>query len=284
MDDRIETNRANWEERAALHPQTAFYDVPGFLDGDSTLRDVERRELGDAVGDGTRLCHLMCHIGLDTLSWAREGASVVGVDFSETAVHAARDIAADAGLADRARFVQADVTDPDAVGEAVADADHDGSGDAGFDVVFASYGVLVWLPDLSGLTEAATELLAPGGTFYLVDGHPLSHTVDDAGAFSYSYFREEPFVVDAQGSYADPDAEFEHTKTYQWTHTLGDVVSAVADAGLRVEFCHEFPFTHFEKFDGMVEAEGWWRRADGPDLPLLFSLKASNGDAEAETR
>lgn len=263
MDERTEVNRANWEDRAAVHPDTDYYDVAGFLDGASTLRDVEQRELGDVVDADSRLCHLMCHIGLDTLSWARQGARVTGVDFSETAVEAARDIAAAAELTDRAAFVCADVLDAASV---VNDE---------FDVVFASYGVLVWVEDIAGFADTVADLLAPRGTFYLVDGHPLSHAIDDEGRLSCSYFRNEPFVVDQQGTYADPDAELDNTRTYQWTHGVGDVVTAVADADLRVEFCHEFPFTHFEKFDGMVEDDGWWRPAAGPELPLLFSLRAT---------
>lgn len=263
MDERTETNRANWEDRAAVHPDTDYYDVAGFLDGESTLRAVERRELADVVDADTRLCHLMCHFGLDTLSWARRCARVTGVDFSETAVETARDIADEAGLADHATFVCADVLD---ACDAVADE---------FDIVFASYGVLVWVEDLAAFAETAADLLEPGGTFYLVDGHPLSHTLDDEGTVAHSYFRDEPVVVDQQGTYADPDAELDNTKSYQWTHALGDVVTAVADAGLRVEFCHEFPFAHFEKYDGMVEDDGRWRPAEGPALPLSFSLRAT---------
>lgn len=263
MDERTEANRANWEERAAVHPDTEFYDVASFLDGDSTLRSVELAALDDRVDAGTRLCHLMCHIGLDTLSWARKGATVTGVDFSPTALETARALAADAGLDDRATFVESDVYDaPSAVSGA-------------FDVVVATYGVLVWLEDIGAFADVAADLLAPGGTFLLVDGHPLSHAIGDDGTLASDYFREAPCHVDQSGTYADPDAEFEHTETYQWSHTLGEVVTAVADAGLRVEALTEYPYTHFEKFDGLVERDGWWEPGEGAELPLLFSLEAS---------
>lgn len=278
MDDLLEFNRRNWEDRASVHPTTAYYDVPGFLDGESTLRSIERDELDD-VGEGTTLCHLMCHIGLDTLSWARKGADVVGIDFSPTALAAARDIASEAGLTDHASFVEADTTDPDSVRAAIDDvrpgADEGRCDGEGFDVVVASYGVLVWLPTMTGLADVAAELLAPGGTFCLVDGHPLSHTIDDTGEFAYDYFRKEPYQIDQEGTYADREADIQHTTTFQWAHTLGDVVSAVAAAGLRVESLREFPYTHFEKFDGMVETGGWWRPQDEPELPLMFSLRAT---------
>ena len=129
-------NREHWEELAEVHPDTEFYDVESFLSGESTLLPLEREELGPLIEEGTTLLHLQCHFGMDTLSWAREGAEVVGVDFSGTAVETALELAVEADLDDRTEFVEADVYDLPGVL------------DREFDVVFTSYGVLAWLPDI----------------------------------------------------------------------------------------------------------------------------------------
>src|SRR4051812_35702557 len=149
MDERVERNRAGWDLRAAAHAGGAadLYDVDGFRAGGSSLRPFELEALGDVRGQ--RLLHLMCHFGLDTLSWARLGAEVTGLDYSGSAIEAARRLAVEVGLA--ARFVQADVYE-------AADVL-----DEQYDVVIATYGVLVWLPDLNAWARVVSRLLRPGG-------------------------------------------------------------------------------------------------------------------------
>lgn len=265
--DPLAANRANWEERAAHHPDTAHYDIDAFLDGESSLYPLEREELGDAVGLGTSLLHLQCHLGTDTLSWAREGAEVVGVDFSPEALEFARDLAAETGLADRAEFVEADVLDLDRE----------------FDVVFTTYGVLFWLPDIEAWADTVARHLADGGTFYIAELHPftgmLENVSDGAAEFAHPYFHEdEPLRFDIDGSYADEDAEFEATTTYEWAHGLGEIVTALCEAGLRIEFLHEHPWAEFRMWEALeVDEEGrWWLPEDDetPDLPLTFSIRA----------
>lgn len=259
-EDPIETNRAMWDELAALHPETEFYDVEGFLAGDSTLRRPER-DLLPAVS-GQSLVHLQCHIGLDTLSWAREGAEATGVDFSAEAVAAAREIAAEADA--DADFVCC------RVGEAP-------ELDERFDVVFASYGVLVWIPDVDEWARAAAALLRPGGRFCLVENHPVMDVYDWAFEPRGSYFDAEPARYDESGSYADPDAETDHNVSYQWTHSLGDVLTALADAGLSIETVREYPYTYFERFNGMErDEEGRYRVGpEHPEIPLLYAVSAT---------
>lgn len=259
-------NRDHWNQLAGIHPETDHYDVDGFLAGESSLREIERGELADVVGPGTELLHLQCHFGLDTLSWARTGASVVGVDFSGEAVDRARRLAERAGLADRAEFVECDVYDL---------AEHV---ERSFDVVFASYGVIYWLPDLPRWAQLAADRLRPGGTFYLVEGHPLGTAVSGvdgrAVTLDWPYWGgRQPVAV--EGSYADPEADVVGDVVHEWPHSLGEVVSAVADAGLVVEHLHEFPVSEFRAFEGLErDSDGWYRLPDGPDLPLLFSLRA----------
>ncbi|MFC7135962.1 class I SAM-dependent methyltransferase [Halobaculum litoreum] len=256
-------NRANWDERAAVHPETDHYDVEGFLAGDSSLHSIERERL-DA--DGASVCHLMCHIGLDTLSWARAGATVVGVDFSPVALATARDLRDRAGIdPDAARFVEADVYD--AAGT-LADR---------FDVVVATYGVFCWLPDLDGFFETVDRLLAPGGEALFVDDHPLAAAFDgDPPAYAYPYLDPVEMEVTDGASYADPDAEFEAATTYQYHRPLSAHVTAAADAGLRVTALEEFPVCEWRRFDWLERDGEWFVQPDdderGPDLPLSFAL------------
>ncbi|MFB6360747.1 MAG: class I SAM-dependent methyltransferase [Halobacteriales archaeon] len=269
MDDPVEVNRRHWDELAALHPSTEAYDVEGFLDGGSTITWLEREGVG-AV-DGLDLLHLQCHFGLDTLSWLREGAdTVAGVDFSSVAIDQARDLAEEAGLADRATFVESDLYDlPDRL-------------DRQFDVVFTSFGVINWLPDIEGWATVAAQYVRPGGWLFVADLHPISHVFfelepDGDGVLrsDWPYFTEDPQAFDEDGSYADYEADVEHTETREWSHDLGSVVTSLIDAGLRLESLEEHPFACFEQFPGQMRQrdDGFWE-IEGEDYPLTFSLSA----------
>lgn len=262
----LAANRARWDEVTPIHARSAFYDVAGFKAGRSTLHALERAELGDVAGK--RLLHAQCHFGLDTLSWARLGAQVTGVDFSPAALALARDLATETGLA--ARFIEANVY---ALPDELAGQ---------FDIVFTSHGVLCWLPDLPRWAAALARCLAPGGVFYLMENHPLlnifANERDVTGfTVAHSYFHQtEPVRWEPDGSYADPTVPVT-CPAYEWTHSLSDVVNAVLGAGLRLEFLHEFPVSAWACLPFMTQdADGWWRlRPNDPALPLLFSLRAS---------
>ena len=269
MDDHLETNRRRWDELAPLHVQSAFYDVPAFEAGASSLRSIELAELGDV--SGRSLLHLQCHIGLDTLSWARRGARVTGVDFSEASIAEARALAARCGL--EAEFVCSAVESlPDVL-------------KGRFDIVFTSYGMLCWLADLNRWAKTVAHFLKPGGVFYIAEAHPFADVFDDApGAdaerlrVAYPYFSDGRAVVcQGRGSYADREAAVVHDTSFQWSHTLAEILDAVLGAGLRLEFLHEFPVCFYAKVPGMTRGEdGWWRLPGvGLRLPLLFSLKAT---------
>ncbi len=267
-DEHLRTNLAWWDEAVGVHEGAALYDLEGFKRGNESLTAIEREELGPFVGEGTTLLHLQCHFGMDTLSWARRGAVVTGVDLSEEAVALARRLADEVGLARRASFVQADVFElPRALDER-------------FDVVFTSWGVLVWLDDLERWADVVARFVRPGGRFYLAEFHPVVFLVDDgehAGELRLTdpYFHgPEPSRWDEPGSYADPAATMQATVTYEWQHTLSDVVTPLLRRGLRLDHLHEFPYTNGLELPCLERRSDGWQHLKGgrDDLPLSFSL------------
>ena len=266
MNEHHEVNRRWWDEVAPVHAASAFYDVDGFLAGGSSLGAVEREAVGDVAGK--RLLHPQCHFGLDTLSWARLGAEAVGVDFSPEAVALARDLARRAGLAGRARFVEADVTTVGAVPGGP------------FDVVFVSFGTVVWLADLGGWARAIAANLAPDGFFYFLDSHPATAMFDEETeepTVAYDYFRGgEPLCEPGGGAdYADRGYAV-RSESRQFTWSLAAIFSALEAAGLTVFEVREYPFGAWRQFPDMTKsADGYWRRRDGAKpLPLLLGFKA----------
>jgi SAM-dependent methyltransferase len=261
VNEYLDNNRSLWNGWTRINARSRFYDVAGFKAGKSSLKFVELEELGDVSGKS--LLHLQCHFGMDTLSWARLGARVAGVDFSDEAIELARSLSSELNIA--AEFVRSNVYDlPRAL-------------DGEFDIVYTSYGVLSWLPDLDGWAQVVAHFLKPGGTFYMVEFHPfLGMIADDGVTFEHPYFHSaEPIRGVSHHSYSDPATEFVHAE-FNWSHSLGEVVTALAGAGLRLEFLHEFPFTLYEPWDFLEEYEpGKGRIKNQPqDLPLMFSVRA----------
>ncbi|QNE76460.1 methyltransferase domain-containing protein [Streptomyces finlayi] len=267
-DDWHDTNRARWDERVAIHEASDYYDLDAFLAGKDALRDFELAEVGDVTGKS--LLHLQCHLGLDTLSWARHGASpVVGLDFSEPAVETARRLARSLGLGpERAAFVAADVYD---AAEAVPDSS--------YDIVYTGVGALNWLPDIRRWAETAASLVAPGGFLYLAEFHPLTDALDDetGSRVTYDYFSHEAWVDETPGTYTDLDAPTIHNRSVEWQHPVGEVVSALASAGLRIELLHEHDVSLVARFGTLKpQGDGYYRfPADQPRIPLMYSVKAS---------
>ncbi|MFF3173849.1 class I SAM-dependent methyltransferase [Streptomyces sp. NPDC057900] len=263
-----EANRALWDERVPIHYGSDFYDLDSFRAGKDALRAFELAEVGDVTGRS--LLHLQCHIGLDTLSWARHGAAqVVGLDFSEPAVETARSLAQEIGLPpDRAAFVAADVYD---AAEAVPDSS--------YDIVYTGIGALNWLPDIDRWADTAASLVAPGGFLYLAEFHPLTDCLDDATGerIVHDYFSREAWVDETPGTYADFDAPTVHNRSVEWQHPLGSVVSALAAAGLRIEFLHEHDTSLFARFPVLErQPDGGFRfPTERPRIPLMYSIKAT---------
>ncbi|MFE6689738.1 class I SAM-dependent methyltransferase [Streptomyces sp. NPDC057743] len=263
-----EANRARWDERVPLHTASAYYDQDAFRRTRDVIRDFETEEVGDVTGRS--LLHLQCHFGQDTLSWAHRGAArVVGLDFSEPAVEAARELAVELGYGpDRAAFVTADVYD---AAEAVPDP--------AYDIVYTGIGAVNWLPDLVGWAETAASLVAPGGFLYLAEFHPLGDVLDEetGSRVAHDYFRREAWDEETPGSYTDFGAQTVHNRGVEWQHSLGDVVSAVARAGLRLDFLHEHDMTLFPRFGVLRRGEDGYYRfpQDRPRIPLMYSLRAT---------
>ena len=257
------TNRAYWDERVPIHAASKLYDVPGFIAGKDTLLSWEPGEVGD-VRDKT-LLHLMCHIGLDTLSWARRGATVTGLDFSQPALDVAASLAEQIGIAS-ARFVTADITN--------AATALDGQA---FNVVYTGRGVNQWLPDIDQWARTVASLVTTGGFFYMTDYHPFIDIIDDdVRSLRRSYLDHGPFVEEEHGSYTGP-ADTQADTIVKWTHHIGSVINALATAGLRLEFLHEHNFTDLPMFFGLERHDdGIWRfPPDRWQVPLMFSLRAS---------
>jgi len=273
MDRYRDANRALWNAWTPINVRSTFYDVDAFAAGRGRdLDPVARAGPGDVRGKS--LLHLQCHFGMDTIRWARHGATVTGVDFSEEAIAAARALAARMGVP--ATFVRSDVYD--------LPANLAGR----FDVVFTSHGVLGWLPDLERWARVIARFLAPGGVFYIVEVHPVLCRFDDRLTepdlrLLYPYFHgPEPIREEHRGCYASSDAPITSVE-HVWLHTLSDIIGSLIRAGLRVESFDEYPFLPWRFFPWMEQdAEGWWRLPEHDrvphgraSLPLMFSLKAT---------
>jgi len=257
-----ETNEELWNKRTAIHQKSDFYDLPAFKAGKSSLMSTELEELGDV--NGKSILHLQCHFGMDSLSLAKKGAKVTGVDFSSEAIKLAKSLNQELKL--DARFIQSNVYDlPKVLDEQ-------------FDIIFTSYGVLCWLGDLPAWAAIIARYLKSGGTFYMVEFHPILMLFEfDSGklGIEYTYFFEEkPFEEMAEGTYANEDAEIHH-KEYFWNHGLGEIITVLAAEGLQIEFVHEFPFSHYNCFPNMSQkSEDEWFMTNFENLvPLMFSIK-----------
>jgi SAM-dependent methyltransferase len=227
----LRANLELWDEMAAIHPSTPLYDVDGMVAGRDDLRPWEEAELGPVAG--LDLLHLQCHIGTDTVGWARRGANVVGLDFSRNALDAARDLSQRCGL--DIEWVEADVYD------AVGALD-----DRTFDVVYTGIGALGWLPDVDLWAETVSRLVAPGGTLYVVEVHPMWMAMIEDGrtvsqdAVHAGFVRwDEPGRV----SYADPGHELQSVTSFERLHSIADLLTAVIEAGFTIELFHEFDVT-----------------------------------------
>jgi SAM-dependent methyltransferase len=268
VDSLTEANRRNWDERVAVHraDRTGFYGVEEFLRGGDMLGSIEAGEIGDVAG--RRLLHLQCHFGLDTLSLARRGAVVSGVDFSAAAIATARELAAEAGLA--ASFVESNVYEASAVL------------DESFDIVYVTWGAIGWLNDIRRWTAVVAGFLAPGGFFYLAEHHPFPMMLQPDGErlcchYPWRSAPDDPIVEDNPTTYTGDATTFTHTRAYFWNHALSDIIGGLLDNGLRLDFLHEHETVPWRMFPIMKEVgDGMYGLPDGyPRIPLSFSLKAS---------
>jgi SAM-dependent methyltransferase len=271
VEDYAELNRASWDERAPAHAASRDYAVDQFASDPGHLSEVVRFDL-PLLGDigGLRGVHLQCHIGTDTVSLARLGADMTGLDFSPASLAQARRIARLAGA--DVRFVEAEVYDaPGALGPEP------------FDLVYTGIGALCWLPDIARWARVVAGLLRPGGRLFIREGHPVLWALDDPRpdgllAVEYPYFeREEPMVFDEGGTYVETDAVFTHNRTHEWNHGLGEIVTALMAAGMDLTGLVEHDSVPWDALPGQMEriGGGEWRLADRPwRLPHTYTLQA----------
>lgn len=270
MDERIEINRRNWNERTPIHASSDMYDVESFKAGKITLTDIEIAELGPV--EGKSLLHLQCHFGLDSMSWARLGAEVTGIDLSDASIELANELNDELGLG--ARFIRSNVYDlPHVLDER-------------FDVVYTAIGALCWLPDLDAWGRLIARYLKPGGTFYMLDEHPsgriFAPVQSDDGVWDveprYSYFHDPAGIFEEgeRSTYAGSGKLT--TPVYEWQHSLSEIVNALTGAGLKLEFIREYPFSFFQFLPQMRQRnDGWWvlDEYDG-NIPFILSIKATS--------
>jgi len=271
--DWLTLNRANWDERVPVHlnaPRQHDRQEP-LRAGTARLDPIAEAALGPVAG--LDVLHLQCHFGMDTLALAQQGARVTGVDFSPPAIAAARSLATDLGLAERARFIEANVYDaPAALPEPAA-----------FDRVFVSWGALCWLPDMAAWARAVAFYLKPGGFLALAEAHPAAFVFDSDPAgpdrrpvWDVPYLGRTPLLFDKPQDYADPDARLANSRTVQFLHPLSDVFMALIDAGLCIDRFHEHDSIVWQMFTHLVQRgpnQHVW--PDKPWLPLSYSLRAA---------
>jgi SAM-dependent methyltransferase len=272
--DWLDANRVQWDERVPLHAASGFYDRSKLLAGAGELYPIEESELAAYLPEGLegkRILHLQCHFGSDTLVLAQRGATVVGIDFSKPAIVEARALAAELGLDDRSRFVNANLYD----------ARHTLPQPESFDIVYTTWGTIGWLPDVAEWARIVEWYLKPGGKLYFADGHPAAFVFEDGSdelpVFAYPYDSDgAPDIVDDDTDYAVEGASLVNTRTFEWNHPVSETVTALIATGLTIDFLHE----HYElpwKMFASLEAtdDRLFRWPDKKWLPLGLSIGAS---------
>jgi SAM-dependent methyltransferase len=271
--DWLDANRAQWDERVPLHVASEFYDQSRLRAGHGALTPIEEAELAEYFPEGLegkRILHLQCHFGADTLALAQRGAEVVGVDFSKPAIVYARALAAELGLADRSRFVIANIYD----------LRHTLPQPESFDIVFTTWGTIGWLPDVAEWARIVEWYLKPGGALYFADGHPAAWVLEGGAgelpALRYAYESDgSPEISDEAEDYAVEGAVLANTRSYEWPHPLSEIITSLLATGLTLDFFHE----HYEvpwKMFGVLEAAeaGMFRWPGTKWLPLGMSIGA----------
>lgn len=253
-------NRDLWNQRTIVHKDSAFYDLEGFKAGATVLTPIELNELGNV--SGKKMLHLQCHFGMDSLNWARLGAKVTGADLSDEAIKEARVLNEELKL--DAQFVCCNVYD---LKEHL---------DEKFDIVFTSYGVVGWLPDLDRWADIVAHFLKPGGLFYIAEFHPVVWMFDDDFThIKYYYDNRELIVTENQGTYTDREADIKG-KEYSWNHSLSEVLNALIRAGLELKSMNEHMFSPYPCFRNMVESSPrqWHIKGMEGKIPMVYSISA----------
>jgi len=261
MKDYSAINKKWWNDVTRIHAGSKLYDLASFKKGKTSLQSIEIEEVGEVKGK--KFLHLLCHFGMDTLSFARKGAIVTGTDLSNKSISLAKKLSKEINIP--AKFICSDVYDlPNVLNEK-------------YDIIFASYGVLCWLSNINKWAKIINHFLKDDGMFYLVELHPFTNILSHDFKIFYKYFDKGPYIDDSSGTYTDWSANVKGL-TYEWSYSISDVINALIKQGLKIDFMHEFPFTMYDQFPGFMEQNNkgqYVLKNKKIQMPLLFSLKAS---------
>lgn len=256
----IEVNKALWNDKVDIHYASDFYDVKGFLEGKSSLNPIELELMGDI--SSLRILHLQCHFGQDTISMARLGAQVVGVDLSDKAIAQAQSLAKECEV--DATFICCNIYDlPQHLGDE-------------FDIVFTSYGTIGWLPDMDRWGKIISRYLKPGGRFIFAEFHPVMWMFDDSFKdIAYSYFNTGAIEEIEEGTYAEKEANIKH-ESICWNHSISDVVNALIKNKLSIQQFNEYDYSPYDCFQNMVTVGPHQYRIKDLDnkLPIVYAIEA----------
>lgn len=257
----FEVNKATWNEKVKAHAKSGMYDLKTFKAGKTSLNSYEINALGNV--SGKTLLHLQCHFGQDTLSWSRAGAKCTGIDLSDEGIKLAKSLNSELQL--DAEFVCCNVLD---TSKHVTDT---------FDIVFTSYGVIGWLPNLKPWGEMIAERLKPGGTFYMVEFHPIVWMfdyLDNKPIMKYGYMQDEVIYEEYEGTYADTNSKM-ISKEYGWNHGLSEVINALTQAGLHIDYLNEYNESPYDVLPNLEKTESDMYVTKDKLYPLLFEIKAT---------
>lgn len=256
----FEINKATWNEKVKIHSKSEMYDLEAFKKGKNSLMPYELNALGDV--NGKSLLHLQCHFGQDTLSWSRLGAQCVGVDLSDEGIKLAQTLNNELQL--EAEFVCCNVLET---------SKHINKT---FDIVFTSYGVIGWLPNLKPWGQMIAECLKPGGIFYMVEFHPIVWMFDyleGKPIMKYGYMQDEAIYEEYEGTYADNNSKMV-SKEYGWNHGLSQVINALTEAGLQIDYLNEYDESPYNVLPDLVETDSGMFVTKDKLYPLIFEVKA----------
>jgi len=256
----IEINKHSWNNRTDTHLKSDFYNLEGFLKGETSLNPIELAILGDIKGK--RILHLQCHFGQDTISLSRLGAVVTGVDLSDKAIESARRIAQETNS--DAQFICCDLYDLE------------NHLDEQFDIVFTSYGTITWLPDLDKWGKLISKFLKPNGKFVFVEFHPVVWMFDDNfEKIGYNYFNVAPIVETENGTYADKGADISQSYV-TWNHSMSEVISSLVHNSMELIDIEEFDYSPYDVFSNMIEFEPKKHRIKHLDnkIPMVYAIVA----------
>lgn len=256
----FEVNRQTWNKKVKVHTESDMYNLDAFKEGKSSLMPFELDAIGDVQGKS--LLHLQCHFGQDTLSWSRMGANCVGVDISDAGIAKAKSLNTELDL--NASFVCCNVLDTSVH---VKDK---------FDIVFTSYGVIGWLPDLKPWAQMIAERLKSGGFFYIIEFHPIVWMFDylqDPPKMRYGYMQDEVIYEEYEGTYANTTSKM-ISKEYGWNHGLSEVINSLIEAGLQIEYLNEYDESPYNVMPDLEKTKSGMYVTKDKLYPLLFEIKA----------